>query len=464
MIESWMTKALAVAAVVAAGASFLNCSDDEDGARNTDDGQATTGAGAGGVGGSSGSGLTDPMLIEANQRLERGREIFRFDTFGSEVFWGDALQLHLAIAGEANGGVGAGVSPNAALGLGLKVDMDAIPADVAAAIQAGQVNLDDPATTLALLKLNAVVGVTGLFAEDGALVSMGIQCALCHSTVDDAFVPGVGHRLDGWPNRDLNIGAIVASAPDLSPFANLLEVDIATVVTVLNSWGPGKFDAELAFDGKAFRPDGGSAATLMPPAFGQSGVNLHTYTGWGSTTHWNGLVSTLEMHGQGTFYDPRLNDMEKFPIAAKNNMGNLRPAVDLTTPKLADLHFYQLALSPPKAPEGSYDLAAAQRGQELFVGKAKCATCHVPPLYTEPGWNMHTPEEIGIDDFQAMRSPDEHYRTTPLGGAVAKQKGGYYHDGRFATLLDVINHYDTFMTLGLTEPEKADLEQFVKSL
>ena len=203
---------------------------------------------------------------------------------------------------------------------------------------------------------------------------------------------------------------------------------------------------------------------LTPPAFGQSGVNLHTYTGWGSTTHWNALVSTLEMHGQGTFYDPRLNDMEKFPIAAKNNMGNLRPAVDMTTPKLADLHFYQLALSPPKAPSGSYDAAAAQRGQELFVGKAKCATCHVPPLYTEPGWNMHTPEEIGIDDFQAMRSPDEHYRTTPLGGWVAKQKGGFYHDGRFPTLLDVVNHYDTFMTLGLTDAEKADLVEFVKSL
>ncbi|NUO53025.1 MAG: hypothetical protein HOV80_29615 [Polyangiaceae bacterium] len=461
---SWMSKTLAVAAVVAGGVSLLHCSDDTDGARNNDGNGNTTGAGAGGVGGSSGTGVTDPLLIESNARLERGRQIFRFDTFGSEVFWGDTIHLNQAIAGEANGGVGPGVSPNAALALGLKVDMDAIPADVAAAVQAGQVNLDDPATTVALIKLNAVVGITGIFDDAGTLSSMGIQCALCHSTVDDAFAPGVGHRLDGWPNRDLNVGAIVASAPDLSAFANLLEVDIPTVITVLNSWGPGKFDAELAFDGKAFRPDGGTAATLIPPAFGQSGVNLHTYTGWGSTTHWNALVSTLEMHGQGTFYDPRLNDMEKFPIAAKNNMGNLRPAVDMTTPKLGDLHFYQLALSPPKAPAASYDAAAAERGQELFVGKAKCGTCHVPPLYTEPGWNMHTPEEIGIDDFQAMRSPDEHYRTTPLGGWVAKQKGGFYHDGRFPTLLDVINHYDTFMTLGLTEAEKADLAEFVKSI
>ncbi len=464
MIQSWMTKALAVAAVVAAGASFLNCSDDDtDGARNTDDGRATTGAGAGGVGG-SGPGATDPLMQAVSARLERGKQIFRFDTFGDEVFWGDTIQLHRAIAGEANGGVGPGVSPNAALGLGLKVDMDAIPADVAAAVQAGQVDLDDPATTLALLELNAVVGVTGFFAEDGTLASMGIQCALCHSTVDDAFAPGIGHRLDGWPNRDLNVGAIIASAPELTPVANLLEVDVDTVIQVLMSWGPGKFDAALLLDGKGFRPDGLPAATLIPPAFGQSGVNLATYTGWGSMTHWNAFVSTLEMHGQGTFYDPRLNDMEKFPIAAKNGFGNMRPPVDMTAPKLGDLHFYQLALDAPKAPAGSYDPSAAQRGQELFVGKAKCATCHVPDIYTEPGWNMHTPEEIGIDDFQAKRSPDEHYRTTPLKGMVARQKGGFYHDGRFPTLLDVINHYDTFMSLGLTEPEKADLEQFVKSL
>lgn len=464
MSESWMTKTLAGTALVAVGLSMVNCDDDDTVDSRVNDGNATVGgAGAAGTGG-SGPASTDPMIVAASARLETGRQTFRFDTFGDEVFWGDTLQLHRAIAGEANGGVGPGVSPKAALGLGLKVDMDALPADVAAAAAAGQVDLDDPATTVALLKLNAVVGITGIFDKAGTLASMGIQCALCHSTVDDAFAPGIGHRLDGWPNRDLNVGAIVSAAPDLSAVTGLLGVDEATVKTVLAAWGPGKFDAELFFDGKGFRPDGGSAATLIPPAFGQSGVNLHTYTGWGSTTHWNGLVSTLEMHGQGTFYDPRLNDPVKFPIAAANNMGNLRPAVDLTTPKLADLHFYQLALGPPKAPAGSYDADAATRGGEVFAGKAKCATCHVPPLFTEPGWNMHTPEEIGIDDFQAMRSPDEHYRTTPLTGSVAKQRGGYYHDGRFATLADVINHYDTFMTLGLTESERVDLEQYLKSL
>src|SRR6185295_6357119 len=210
-----------------------------------------------------------------------GRETFRHATFGDEAFWGDGIGLHLALAGAANGGVGPGVSPKTALAVGLKVDADAVPAEVAAGIKAGTVDLDDPKTTLALLKLNAVVGVTGFFASDGGLRSMGIQCAFCHSTVDDSFLPGIGKRLDGWPNRDLNVGAIVALAPDLSPFTQLLQVDDATVRKVLNAWGPGKFDAELALDGKGFRPDGKTAATLLPPAFGMAGIGLHTWTGWG---------------------------------------------------------------------------------------------------------------------------------------------------------------------------------------
>jgi hypothetical protein len=293
---------------------------------------------------------------------------------------------------------------------------------------------------------------------------MGIQCALCHSTVDDSLLPGIGHRLDGWANRDLNVGAIVALAPDLTPFTTLLGVDDATVRAVLNSWGPGKFDAALTLDGKAFQPDGESAATLIPPAYGLAGVNLHTWTGWGSVTHWNALVSNLEMHGQGTFYDPRLNDPEKFPIAAANGFGNVRSDPDLITSKLAGLHLYQLAIPAPKPPAGSYDAEAALRGEELFNGKAECATCHVPPLYTEPGWNMHTAEEIGIDDFQAMRSPDEAYRTSPLKGLWAHMEGGFYHDGRFATLEEVIAHYDEFFDLGLTGGETADLVEFLKSL
>lgn len=396
--------------------------------------------------------------------VSEGRQIFRYDTFGDEVFWGDLLQLHQAIQGERFGGVGPGVSPNTALAVGLKVDLDALPRPLQNNLRKGRVDLEDPATTLALLRLNAVVGVTGFFDEDSGLKSIGIQCAFCHSTVDDSFAPGIGHRLDGWANRDLNVGAIVALAPNLQPFADLLGVDEDTVRLVLNSWGPGKFDAELILDGKAFRPDGGSAATLLPPAYGLAGVNLHTWTGWGSVTHWNAFVSNLEMHGQGTFYDPRLNDPVKFPIAAAAGFGDVRNTPDLITSKLAALHFYQLAIPAPKPPASSFDQEAAARGEVVFNGKADCAYCHVPPLYTEPGWNMHTPEEIGIDDFQANRSPDERYRTAPLKGLWAHMKGGFYHDGRFATLMDVVNHYDAHFGLGLTDMEKTDLIEFLKSL
>jgi len=228
--------------------------------------------------------------------------------------------------------------------------------------------------------------------------------------------------------------------------------------------GHGFVDYMLFLDGKAFRPDGKSASTLIPPAFGLAGVNLHTWTGWGSVTHWNAFVANLEMHGQGTFYDPRLNDPVKFPIAARAGFGNVRSNPDLITAKLPALHFYQLAIPAPAAPAGSFDSAAAQRGQAVFNGQAKCATCHVPPIYTEPGWNMHTPEEIGIDDFQAKRSPDERYRTAPLKGLWTHAKGGFYHDGRFKALRDVVDHYDQFFGLGLSNEEKNELIAFVQTL
>jgi hypothetical protein len=406
----------------------------------------------------------DPILENAQRMIEEGRQTFRFDTFGDEAYWGDSLQLHQAIAGEANGGVGEGVSPNTALSVGLKVDAAAIPADIAAQLEAGEIDLDDPATTLSLLQLDAVVGVRGFFDDQENLTSVGITCAVCHSTVDDSFAPGIGQRLDGWPNRDLNVGAIIALAPDLTVLTDLLGVDDATAREVLNSWGPGKFDAELILDGLAFRPDGGSSATLIPPAFGLAGVNLATWTGWGSVTHWNAFVANLEMHGQGTFYDPRLNDAEQFPIAAAAGLGNIRNNPDLVTPRLAALHFYQLSIPAPEPPGGSFDAEAAARGEELFNGKAACATCHVPPLFTEPGWNMHTAEEIGIDDFQANRSPDRHYRTAPLAGLWAHQTGGFYHDGRFATLPDVVGHYNITFELHLTEEEINDLVQYLLSI
>jgi hypothetical protein len=411
----------------------------------------------GGVALASGDDETARKQRADEKVLEDGKKTFRFDTFGDEAFWSGVLQLEKPIAT---------LPPKAALGAGLKVDLDALPQSVVDALKAGQVNLDDPAVTAQLLEANAVVGVKGT-VEGGQLRSVGITCALCHSTVDDALAPGVGHRLDGWPNRDLNVGAIVSLSPNLQPVADLLGVDVPTLKSVLASWGPGKFDAEVFLDGKATRPDGKTAATLIPPAFGLAGVNLHTYTGWGQVTYWNAFVANLEMHGQGTFYDPRLDDASKFPIAAKNGFGHVRPPdgkPDLISPKLPALHAYQLSLAAPRAPGGSFDEAAAARGKDVFEGTARCATCHVPPTFSEPGWNLHTGEEIGIDDFQAQRSPDGRYRTTPLRGLSAHSKGGFYHDGRFADLGAVVDHYDDHMALGLSDAQKKDLVEYLKSL
>jgi hypothetical protein len=282
--------------------------------------------------------------------------------------------------------------------------------------------------------------------------------------VDDSFSPGIGRRLDGWAARDLNVGRIVALAPNLQPFADLLKVDVPTVKKVLESWGPGRFDAELDKDGKAFRPDGQQAGTLIPPAFGLAGVNLHTWTGFGSVPYWNAFVAVTEMHGSGVYFDARLKDAAQFPVAARSGSWDTRGTPDKVTAKLAALHFYQLAIPAPRPPAGSFDTSAFERGKVLFEGKARCATCHVPPLYTEPGHNLHTPAEIGVDGFQADRSPTHAYRTAPLRGLWTHQKGGFYHDGRFATLRDVVNHYDAFFRLGLTEPEKSDLIQHLLGL
>ena len=404
----------------------------------------------------------------AQRMMEEGRRIFRYDTFGSEAFWGDQLRLHQAIVGQKLGGVGPGVSPKMALSLGLKVDAAALPADVVAQIKAGKVDMDDPASTVLLLRANAVVGVTAFMNADGTARSVGVQCALCHSTVDDSFAPGIGQRLDGWGNRDLNIGAIVATAPNLEPFSKLLGVDVQTVKAVLNSWGPGRYDAELNMDGKAKRPDGKSAATMMPSAFGLAGVNQHTWTGgWGTVTFWNAYVANTQMYGKGTFIDPRLDDAKQYPVAAKAGWGRKRDNPDLITAKLPALHFYQLAMPVPKAPQGSYDADAARRGQALFNGTARCATCHVPPIFTEPGYNLHTAEEIGIDSFQADRGPERRYVTTPLRALFDTQKihkGGFYHDGRFPTLDVVVNHYDQHLKLKLTAEQKRELIEYLKSL
>lgn len=419
----------------------------------------------------------------SEQLLSQGRQIFRFDTFGDQAFWGGQLQLHQTINT---------LTPNQALALGLKVDSEALSPSVIEAIKHGMVNLNDPAVTRMLIKANAVLGVVGIFGNNGLLTSVGLTCAICHSTVDDSVASSIGVRVDGLANRDLNVGAIAAAAPNLQPVVALLKlanpaITDAIVRQVLNSWGPGKFDAELFLDGKAFNPQqitngvvmakNVSGATLLPNARGLAGHNLHTWTGgWGTVTYWNAFVAVNELHGVGTFFDERFDDAVQFPIAAKARLGHVStdPDSDQVTAKLPALQFYQLSLPAVKPrPNIDFDPNAAERGDELFSGKANCNTCHREPLWTEPGWNQHTADEIKIDSFEADRSPGHAYRTMNLAGIFVRErglfmrpanKGRFYHDGRFATLLDVVNSYNERFDLRLSEPEKSDLVEYLKSL
>lgn len=426
------------------------------------------------------NGLRDPhdrFTSEAHENadllVDQGRRIFRFDTFGDEAFWGDQVQLHQAVAT---------LSPSAALSLGLKVDSEALPRSVLKAVRAGTVDLNDPNVTLALVKDNAVLGVKGIFDAQGQLSSIGLTCALCHSTVDNSVAVGIGRRIDGLANHDLNVGAIIAAAPNLQPFIDLLKlaapsIDADQVRAVLNSWGPGKFDAELFLDGKAFRPDGGPAATLIPNARGLAGFNLHTWTGgWGTVSYWNALVAVLEMHGVGTFFDERFDNAAQFPIAAAARLGHISvdPDSDQVTGKLPALHFYQLSLPALKPRPGiDFDPDAAKRGDDLFSGKANCNSCHHEPLWTEPGWNTHSAAEMKIDSFQADRAPEHSYKTMNLAGIFTRERGlfmkpenrgGFYHDARFKTLADVVASYNSRFSLGLTAAEESDLVEYLKSL
>jgi mono/diheme cytochrome c family protein len=364
-----------------------------------------------------------------------GRSIFRFDTFGDEQLWTDTLQLQHVIKN---------VSPATALSVGLKVDSDALPPAVINAIRAGQVNLNDPAVTLQLLKLNAVVGVIGkVVGANDTLVTIGITCALCHSTVDNSVTAGIGRRLDGWPNLDLNVGAIIALSPattDKSPYL---------------SWGRGKFDPRLhAFDGKRFIPlNSPTLPVVIPPAYGLQGVGFETFTGDGPISYWNNYVAVTEMGGHGDFIDPRIG----LRIIQ-------RP--DLVASKLPALLAYQLSLPKPPPP-GSLDAAAAARGQALFTGAARCSSCHIPPTYTDvlTGANppfLHSAAEVGTEPVYATRSATKMYRTTPLRGLW--QHPPYFHDGSASDLAAVVNHYNTVLSLGLTSAQKTDLVEFLKTL
>jgi mono/diheme cytochrome c family protein len=380
------------------------------------------------VGGGALLSCQDEPTGPSAEVLDRGREIFRFDTFGDEQFWTDTLRMHEVIQ--------QAVTPSVALSVGLRVDADALPQEVKDAIAAGAVDLNSTATTLALLKLDAVVGVKGdVQTVDGrdTLVRVGITCALCHSTVDDAFAPGIGRRLDGWANTALNPGAIIALSPALTEAQR----------AVYNSWGVGRYDPR-------FNIDGLSTPIVLPPAYGLRGVDKETFTAEGPVSYWNAYVAVTQMHGQGNFSDPRLGiDIVQTP--------------DLVTSKLAALRDYQLSLNAPTPPPGSYDVAAAARGRAVFTGAGRCASCHVGARLTDVNsGKLHAPAETGMDPRYAARTTQRAYRTTPLRGLL--QHPPYFHDGTAATLDAVVAHYEGALSLSLTERQRLDLVEYLKSL
>jgi hypothetical protein len=371
----------------------------------------------------SAEGPLNPALIA------QGKRIFRFETYGNETFWTDTLRLHEVIR--------TAVSPKTALSVGLKVDIDALPAQIRAGLQAGTINLDDPATTVALLKLGAVLGVVGHVDGNNTLTGVGLSCAFCHSTVDNSFAPGIGHRLDGWPNRDLNVGAIVALSPALT----------AAQEAVYSSWGPGMYDPR-------FNLDGLNMPVVIPPAFGLRHVHREIYTGDDTISYWNAYVAITQMHGHGHFVDPRIQvDVNNPP--------------DLVSDKLKPLRIYQFSLETPEPLPDNVDEAAARRGHAVFNGLAGCARCHLGSTYTDVNTGrLHTPAEVGQDPAYAARSATGLYRTTPLRGLwhPPQHTGPYFHDGSAGTLFEVVDHYVQRFGLSLTPQQRSDLVEYLKTL
>ena len=380
-------------------------------------------------------GDSDNSAAEQAALVAQGKQIFRFDTFGDETQWTDTLRMHEVIR--------TAVDPTTALSVGLKVDAQALPAAVVAGIQNGSVDLKSPATTVALLKLDAVVGLKGTVETingTDVLTRVGVTCALCHSTVDNSFAPGIGKRLDGWPNRDLNPGAIIALSPAPS----------AAAKAVYNSWGPGKYDPRFNLDGK-------NGPQVIPPAYGLAGIHKIISTGDGDDlAYWNRYVGVTQMGGHGTFVEPRTG------VNVTNGTD------DLITAKLPALQAYQLSLAAPPPPSGSFDAAAADRGKLVFNNAGQCATCHSGPEFTDANTRLHPPSdavsepEPGGAPSYASRSATKQYRTAPLKGLW--QHAPYFHNGTAATLVAVVETYNTKQSLGLTAAQMSDLVQYLKSL
>lgn len=438
------TKALFASVACVCAACFTACEDSEDGVGSQQSdaggpGAPNNGAGMGGwaaagpdgnagetaSAGAGGTGAGAPPIGAACEETD-GQCIFRFDTFGDEQLWTDTLRLHEVVQM---------LPPTAALELGLKVDAEMVPAEVLA-----NADLEAAETTVALLELGAVVGVQAT-VEDGEVTSIGVTCALCHSTVDDSVMPGVGARLDGHANRQLDTGAIIAATPGVGALAESLGITTAMLKTVLMSWGPGRYDARTNQDGESF-------PVLIPPAYGLADVALETYTGEGPISYWNAYVAVTQMGAQGTFIDEELGiSIEADP--------------DLVTPKLEALREYQFSLLPPMPAAGSFDADAAERGAALFDGEATCSACHSGDSFTDAPM-LHEPEAVGQETNEARRSKTGMYRTTPLRGVASHPP--YFHDGSAATLEDVVSHYDTTLELGLSADQRADLVEYLKSL
>ena len=385
----------------------------------------------------SGGYSADAMADQADRKTREGRQIFRYDTFGDEQLWTKVLRMHEVIET---------VSPATALAVGLKVDVEALPAVVVEALKAGKVNLSDPAVTLDLLRLNSVVGVMGKVGAAGRLESVGITCALCHSSVDNSFAKGIGKRLDGWANTDLDVGAIVALSPALDP----------GLKAEFNAWGKGKYDPRHhAFDGtNIIGLNVPSLPIVIPPIYGLKQVGFETFTADGPISYWNSYVGVTQMGGHGTFQDPRIGL-------------NIVQEPDLVTPKLRALLAYQLSLRAPKAPKSSFEQAAASRGKRIFRNEAQCATCHTGPALTDVLSGdviplLHEPSEVGTEPMYARRTATKKYRTTPLRALF--QHAPYFHDGSARDLPAVVEHYNRHFSLNLTPAQKADLVEFLKSL
>ncbi|MEO8859270.1 MAG: hypothetical protein ABI343_19975 [Burkholderiaceae bacterium] len=481
-------------------------------------------AGCGGGSNDAGPVSKVPQVPLDPQVVTAGQQTFRYDTFGDETFWTDTLKMNKVIE--------TAVDPLTAASVGLKIDVSALPADVVKGVVDGTIPLNDPQTTLALLSLNAVVGVKGQVSKgvDGKLHldRVGITCALCHSTVskdlqvtapDPANPAGprislagiVGERLDGWPNRALQPGTIISLSPALTA------VQKAEYASWATKFGPGFYDPRINVNtdpgsNPAVGPNidanvaaykaAGGIPVVIPPAFGLVGLSKSIFTGDGDTAHepagptayWNRYVGVAQMHGHGTFFDERIIINGK-PLNVDHRVGD-----DLITAILPQLEAYQWSIAAPAigthgtkwAVASDLDTQAVTRGKAVFEGPAKCSSCHSGSSFTDVNtFGLHPASaSVALDKNYIKFSATKQWRTTPLKGIWTHPP--YFHDGSGALntttakcmdgsdigslagaadrvrqdLACVVNRYNDpkQLNLGLTDAQRVDLVEYLKSL